>query len=42
MEETELLFVVCLLNLEKYDEWKNDPNMIEDVMRFLDNVLSDL
>ncbi len=35
--------VCCLssLNLEKYDEWKDDPNMIEDVMRFLDNVLSD-
>jgi len=29
------------LNLEKYDEWKDDPNMISDVMRFLDNVLSD-
>ena len=35
--------VCCLssLNLETYDEWKDDPNMIEDVMRFLDNVLSD-
>ncbi len=35
--------VCCLssLNLEKYDEWKDDPNMINDVMRFLDNVLSD-
>ncbi len=35
--------VCCLssLNLEKYDEWKDDPDMIEDVMRFLDNVLSD-
>ena len=35
--------VCCLssLNLEKYDEWKDDPNMISDVMRFLDNVLSD-
>ena len=33
----------CLssLNLEKYDEWKDDPDMISDVMRFLDNVLSD-
>ena len=29
------------LNLEKYDEWKDDPDMINDVMRFLDNVLSD-
>ena len=35
--------VCCLssLNLEKYDEWKDDKNMINDVMRFLDNVLSD-
>ena len=29
------------LNLEKYDEWKDDKMMINDVMRFLDNVLSD-
>jgi ribonucleoside-diphosphate reductase alpha chain len=35
--------VCCLssLNLEKYDEWKDDKNIINDVMRFLDNVLSD-
>ena len=35
--------VCCLssLNLETYDEWKDDPNFIEDVMRFLDNVLTD-
>ena len=35
--------VCCLssLNLETYDEWQNHPNFIEDVMRFLDNVLSD-
>ena len=35
--------VCCLssLNLEKYDEWKDDKNMVNDVMRFLDNVLSD-
>jgi len=35
--------VCCLssLNLEKYDEWKNDDNFINDVMRFLDNVLND-
>lgn len=33
--------VCCLssLNLETYDEWKNNPMLIEDVMRFLDNVL---
>ena len=35
--------VCCLssLNLEKYDEWKDDDNFITDVMRFLDNVLTD-
>jgi ribonucleoside-diphosphate reductase alpha chain len=35
--------VCCLssLNLEKYDEWKDNPIFIEDVMRFLDNVLQD-
>ena len=35
--------VCCLssLNLEKYDEWKDDKNFISDIMRFLDNVLTD-
>ena len=35
--------VCCLssLNLETYDEWKDDTQFIEDVMRFLDNVMSD-
>ena len=35
--------VCCLssLNLEKYDEWKDNKNFINDVMRFLDNILSD-
>ena len=35
--------VCCLssLNVEKYDEWKDDKNFVEDVMRFLDNVLED-
>jgi ribonucleoside-diphosphate reductase alpha chain len=35
--------VCCLssLNLENYDEWKDDEGFIEDVMRFLDNVLQD-
>ena len=35
--------VCCLssLNLEKYDEWKDEKNFINDVMRFLDNVLTD-
>jgi len=35
--------VCCLssLNLETWDEWKDEPQFIEDVMRFLDNVLQD-
>ena len=35
--------VCCLssLNLETWDEWSTDKQFIEDVMRFLDNVLSD-
>ena len=35
--------VCCLssLNIEKYDEWKDDENFIRDVMRFLDNILND-
>lgn len=35
--------VCCLssLNLEKYFEWKDNPQFIEDIMRFLDNVLTD-
>lgn len=35
--------VCCLssLNLELWDEWAGQPRFIEDVMRFLDNVLTD-
>lgn len=35
--------VCCLssLNLETYLQWKDEPRFIEDVMRFLDNVLQD-
>ncbi|OUJ01048.1 ribonucleoside-diphosphate reductase subunit alpha [Acetobacter cibinongensis] len=35
--------VCCLssLNLETWDEWKDSPQFIEDVMLFLDNVLQD-
>src|SRR5690606_18957314 len=29
------------LNLDCWDEWKDQPGFIEDVMRFLDNVLGD-
>ena len=35
--------VCCLssVNAVKYDEWKDEPQFIEDIMRFLDNVLED-
>jgi ribonucleoside-diphosphate reductase alpha chain len=35
--------VCCLssLNLETWDDWNGDKRFIEDVMRFLDNVLTD-
>jgi ribonucleoside-diphosphate reductase alpha chain len=35
--------VCCLssLNLETWDEWNTDKQFIEDIMRFLDNVLTD-
>ena len=35
--------VCCLssVNLEYFEEWKDDPLFIKDVMRFLDNVLED-
>jgi ribonucleoside-diphosphate reductase alpha chain len=35
--------VCCLssVNAEKYMEWRDEPQFIEDVMRFLDNVLED-
>jgi ribonucleoside-diphosphate reductase alpha chain len=35
--------VCCLssVNAEKFLEWRDDPRFIEDVMRFLDNVLQD-
>ena len=33
--------ICCLssMNLETFDEWKDEPQLIEDVMRFLDNVM---
>lgn len=35
--------VCCLssVNLEKYNEWKDHPLFVEDIMRMLDNVLDD-
>ncbi|MEG9861880.1 MAG: ribonucleoside-diphosphate reductase subunit alpha [Parvularculales bacterium] len=41
--DQERTAVCCLssLNVEKFDEWSGDSQFIEDVMRFLDNVLED-
>lgn len=38
---SERTAVCCLssVNLEKYDEWKNDPNFISDLVEMLDNTL---
>jgi len=35
--------VCCLssVNLEKFDDWEHHPTFVEDIMRFLDNVLED-
>ncbi|MDC1124737.1 ribonucleoside-diphosphate reductase subunit alpha [Pelagibacteraceae bacterium] len=35
--------VCCLssLNLDNYDQWKDNDQFVEDVMRFLDNVMTD-
>ncbi|MGY2811868.1 ribonucleoside-diphosphate reductase alpha chain [Bradyrhizobium sp. USDA 4506] len=40
--DEERTAVCCLssLNLETWDQWSEEPIFIEDVMRFLDNVLS--
>ena len=40
MERTAVC-CLCSLNLESWFEWKDHPTFIEDVMRFLDNVLQD-
>ena len=32
---------LCSLNLENWFEWQDHPTFIEDIMRFLDNVLQD-
>jgi len=42
-EGKERTAVCCLssLNIDTYDEWKDDPQFVEDVMRFLDNVMTD-
>jgi ribonucleoside-diphosphate reductase alpha chain len=35
--------VCCLssINVENYDQWSKEPKFLEDIMRFLDNVLQD-
>ncbi len=35
--------VCCLssVNLDKFEEWEDHPTFVEDIMRFLDNVISD-
>jgi len=42
-DDNQRTAVCCLssLNAEKWDEWKDEENFIEDIMRFLDNVLQD-
>ncbi|MDE3023885.1 MAG: ribonucleoside-diphosphate reductase subunit alpha, partial [Pseudomonadota bacterium] len=42
-QNQERTAICCLssLNLEKWFEWHKEPKFIEDVMRFLDNILSD-
>lgn len=42
-KDNERTAVCCLssLNAEKFLEWKDDENFLEDVFRFLDNVLTD-
>lgn len=41
--EKERTAVCCLssLNLETYGEWSDNPHIVPDVLRFLDNVLQD-
>ena len=42
-DNKERTAVCCLssVNLEKFDEWQDHPTFIEDIMRMLDNVLTD-
>ena len=41
--DKERTAVCCLssLNIETYEAWRDHPGIVEDIMRFLDNVLSD-
>ena len=40
--DEERTAVCCLasLNIETWDEWCNEPNLVEDILRMLDNVLT--
>src|SRR6201990_576436 len=38
-KERTAVCCLCSLNLENWSEWEEHPTFIEDVMRFLDNVL---
>jgi ribonucleoside-diphosphate reductase alpha chain len=40
--DNDRTFVCCLssVNLEKYDEWKDDPQFIPDIVEMLDNVIT--
>jgi ribonucleoside-diphosphate reductase alpha chain len=40
-KERTAVCCLCSLNLETWFEWEKHPTFIEDVMRFLDNVLQD-
>jgi len=40
-EQRTAVCCITSLNLESYQEWEDHPQFIEDIMRFLDNVLQD-
>lgn len=40
MERTAVC-CLCSLNLAMYDQWKDDPNFIPSITRFMDNVMTD-
>ena len=40
-KERTAVCCLCSLNLENWSEWEGHPTFIEDIMRFLDNVLQD-
>src|SRR6201990_1487260 len=40
-KERTAVCCLCSLNLENWSEWEEHPTFIEEVMRFLDNVLQD-